>query len=443
MQLKRRRRATIASALGMLTAELFAATTAHAQTGPERALPSAEASIDDTESDLGLTRVDASVIYYREAGGRVKATEPVASVTVNDPDGGVFALRLTADILTGATPNGTTPASFEQAFVKGDTKTGASGVTTAAPNALPLDPGFRDKRYAADAGYSFLAGSDTRVSLGGALSHETDYRSYSVSLGLAQTFNNKNTTAGISVNFEHDRSKPHTGTPPPLAAIDGLFGNTADDTKTVKSLVAGLTQVISRTWLFQVNYSFGRAVGYQTDPYRLISVIDPRTGGPAQYLYEGRPRKRTRHSVYVGNKIALGATVLDLSGRLYKDSWGVKSITLQASERIPLTRRLYVEPMGRYYHQSQADFFRYYLLSNQPLPDFASSDVRLGKFDGVTAGLKLGLKLGRANEIYVRGEYYKQMGDKRPAGAPGDLARQNLFSGVKATTVMFGYSFAF
>ena len=445
MQLKRRR---IGPALGLFTAELFAAVGAHAQDAPPLPASTAAASInDDTESDLGRTRIDTAVLFYQEAGGRVQATEPVVSIAVNR-SGDILTFKFTSDTLTGATPNGATPWKEDQAFVKGDTprgatSTGASDVVTAAPHVLPIDHGFKDQRYAVDAGYSFLWGPDTRLSLGGAGSWETDYRSYSASLGISHDFNQKNTTAAVGLNFEYDQSRPFGGTPPPLFPIDGIIPTSANSTKTVASLVAGITQAMTRSWLAQINYSYGRANGYQNDPYRLISVVDARTGGPVQYLYESRPRSRDRHSIYVGNKIALGSTVLDLSARAYKDSWGIKSITLQASDRVPVTSWLYVEPLVRYYHQTAATFFRYYLIGQQNLPDFASSDFRLGKFSAVTVGLKLGVKVGRTNEFYVRTDYYRQTGDKHPAGAPGDLAAENLFAGAKAASLMVGYSFVY
>lgn len=366
----------------------------------------------------------------------------MVAVTYNGQSSDIFSLRLSADSLTGATPLGPAPWKQEQAFVKGDTATGASDVVITEPHELPIKRGFVDKRYAGEAGYSFLADTETRLSLGAAYSRETDYTSYSGRVGVARDFNNKNTTASLALNLERDRSRPTTGTPVPLTPIDGIAVNGPDEKKTVLNVVAGLTQIVNRAWLVQLNYSYGHATGYQTDPYRLISMVDRRTGGPVQYLYEGRPRMRTRHSVYLGAKGAVGQTVLDLSARAYRDSWGIKSITLQAADRLPVTRRLYLEPMVRYYRQSAADFFSYYILQG-PLPGYASSDVRLGKFSAVTLGLKLGFKFGRSSELYLRGEYYKQYGAQRPAGAPGDLANEVVFSGVRATSVMAGYSFVF
>jgi hypothetical protein len=215
-----------------------------------------------------------------------------------------------------------------------------------------------------------------------------------------------------------------------------------DKSKTVTSAVAGLTQAMTRRWLLQLNYSWGEASGYQTDPYRVISVVDPTSGAPTQYLYESRPSQRIRQSVFVGNKIALGPTFFDLSGRLYRDSWGIDSYTVEASDRIPLGR-FYIEPSARYYHQTKADFFHDFLVSDRPLPAAASSDSRLGEFSAVTEGLRLGYQFGERKELYLLVENYKQTGPAHSDPPIGDLAKEDLFSGVSANSVMAGYSFAF
>ena len=85
--------------------------------------------------------------------------------------------------------------------------------------------------------------------------------------------------------------------------------------KTVASLVVGVTQVMNRYWLAQLNYSVGTTNGYQTDPYRILSVVDPISGAPLQYLYEGRPGSRIRQSLYFANKLAIGPTFADVSAR--------------------------------------------------------------------------------------------------------------------------------
>jgi hypothetical protein len=443
MRLGRRGAKRISPALGLLTANLLAAAHAHAQeraAGPGSARPSIT---DDTASDLGVTRVDTSVLYYREENGRVHATEPVAAFTINRTDGQILSLRLVADTLTGATPNGATPSRFAQTFVaRGNSTTGATQDVNVPPHALPLDLAFRDQRYAADLGYSFLVDPNRRLSIGAGASNEHDYRSRSLNFGLAWDFNRKNSTAAIGVNFEADQSRPIFGTPKPLAPIDGLDKPSGNASKHVTSIVIGVTQVMSRTWLAQLNYEIGFSSGYQTDPYRYITVVDAH-GDPVQYLFESRPTSRQRQSVYLANKVAIGSSVLDLSARLYTDSWGVKSGTLEAAYRVPLGARLYIQPSIRGYAQTHADFFRHYLVRGEPLPAYASSDSRIGSFRAVTLAVQVGLKFRRQDEFFVRGAWYSQAGDRHPKGAIGDQANENLFSGVNAVSVMVGYSFAY
>ena len=470
MQLTPRRRGRVSRALGLLTANLLAAAGAHAQSPTPTNEQGAGAPVDgggvndDTRSDIGLTRVDSAVLFYSEAGGRVKATEPVVSVALNSSSGDVLSIKLTADILTGATPNGAAPWSGSQTFITParapgsmTTVTNASGGSTivtipgtgvvsrqyvVAPNQLPVDAGFRDKRYALDLGYSALVNADTRLSGGASVSTERDYSSYSVTAGASRDFNHKNTTVSASLNLEYDLSKPFFGTPTPFTVMSA-DPKGPNQSKMVYSLVAGVTQVINRYWLAQLNYSVGWTNGYQTDPYRVMSLVDATSGAPVSYLYENRPRTRLRQSVYVGNKIALGPTVLDLSGRYYHDSWGISSVTGSIAERVPVVRGLYVEPEARYYHQNAANFFQNYLVNGQAIPTFASSDSRLGKFDALTVGAKVGLKVNHSGELYVQGEYYRQTGEAHPAGAPGGLGTQTLFTGVRATSILVGYSFAF
>ena len=457
MQLKSKGRITVA--LGLMTAGLFASASAFAQQSTTNANIN-----DDTSTDQGLTRVDTAILFYQEAGGRVKATEPVTSITLNDDSGDSLHVKLTADTLTGATPNGAAPWHTTQTFLTPahtagvqTSVTSASGNSTlvtvpgtnvlarqytAAPNTLPVDSGFRDQRYAVDVGYTGTLATGDRLSLGGAFSTEKDYGSMSANVGYTKDFNDKNTTVSLAANLEADTSKPFFGTPLPLSVMSGdPKGGKAS--KAVVDMVFGVTQVMNRNWLAQVNYSVGDTSGYQTDPYRLISVVNGSTGAPVRYLYESRPKSRIRQSVYIGNKVALWGTVADVSARLYHDSWGINAETLEVAERVPIISGLYVEPHVRYYHQTAANFFHDYLIDGQSLPSYASSDSRVGTFDATTIGLKIGMRVLGNDELYLRADSYQQTGNNHPSSAIGALQQQNLFTGIKSTSVVVGYSFAF
>jgi hypothetical protein len=470
MQLTSMKRGRLVATLGLATAQLFAVTGADAAPGPDPQAQSgangtAVASVaDDTQSNLGTTRFDSAVLFYQEQGGRVQAIEPSMSLDITNDWGDVFSFKATVDSLTGATPNGAAPWNQPQTFTTPAhapsttaTTTSASGnsvlVTvpgtgllarqyTTPANTLPVDQGFKDHRYAFSGGYTYAYDPQTRFTMGGAVSLERDYTSISANGAIARDFNNKNTTLSLAGNIEYDRSRPFFGTPTPFAVMDATQKG-PNATKMVYSVVAGVTQVMNRHWLLQLNYSAGLSRGYQDDPYRILSLVDATTGAPDSYLYEGRPHSRFRQSVYLGNKIALGPTVTDLSARYYHDDWGINAITAEIGERIAITKGLYVEPLARYYHQSAANFFDYYLVAGTTLPNYASSDSRLSRFSATTFGAKIGVKVMHDGEFYVDGERYKQTGATTLANAPGALANQNFFGGVTATSVIAGFRFTF
>jgi hypothetical protein len=205
----------------------------------------------------------------------------------------------------------------------------------------------------------------------------------------------------------------------------------------VPGAILGVTQVISRNWLAVFNYSYDRSQGYLTDPYRILSVVDG-TGSVTGYRYESRPDSRARQSLYVGNKIALGPTVLDLSYRRGKDSWGVNSNTVDSRLRIDLGQGIYLEPHLRWYHQSAADFYRLYLNQADALPADMSADPRLAEFTGTTFGVKFGMKVSQIGELSLRLEEYQQ----RPTNTSSPLTQLqglDLNPGIKAAIVQIGW----
>jgi hypothetical protein len=213
--------------------------------------------------------------------------------------------------------------------------------------------------------------------------------------------------------------------------------------KSVTSFVAGVTQVLTPGVLAQLNWSHGVSRGYQTDPYKLVSLVDSTSGDPFAYIYESRPDRRVRDSIYAGTKFALGSAVTDASVRWYHDSWGIRSWTYALSEHVPLGRSAYVEPGIRYYRQTAANFFRNYLPIDQDTPRYVSADSRLGQFHAWTFGLKAGAKIASNIEVYGAAERYIQEGQRFDRSAPGNLGRTDLFAGSKSISLITGVRFTF
>src|SRR6185503_14430110 len=127
--------------------------------------------------------------------------------------------------------------------------------------------------------------------------------------------------------------------------------------------------------------------GYLTDPYKVLSVVDPVTGNPGagpvgsglnRYLFESRPDSREKQSLYGLLKRDFDGNVLEASYRYMTDDWGVDSQTLELRYRWGFGENRYFQPHVRFYQQTAADFYRTVLFNGQALPAYATADHRLG-----------------------------------------------------------------
>lgn len=415
------------------------------------------------QSKERATKVDAGVLYYGEDGGRIKSYGAVVDVRHDFGDEHVLSTRVSVDSLTGGSPNGAVPTRNAQTFATPSgtslqassgtpvTYTTASGRTvaqlekvtlyTTPARVLPLDPSFKDKRGAIDLGWSQPLGSRNRIGLGGHFSYEHDFLSTSGNLSLSRDFNNKNTTVGLGVNAEQDQVKP-VGGAPVAGSNYALLKKGGDKKKQVKGAQLGVTQVVKRNWITQVNVGVDRSNGYLTDPYKIISQVNA-AGGVTGYLFERRPEERTRRSVYWGNKIAFGRDVLDASYRHGLDSWGIKTDTVDARYRFThLHRDIYLEPHLRWYRQGKADFYSLFLNNASGIPNYMTSDPRLGAFTGKTVGMKLGLLLVDEQELTFRVEGYEQDPVQRSSTLAG-LAGLDLNPRLRSVLFQVNYRFGY
>ena len=370
---------------------------------------------------------DATVLYYSETD-RVTATEPLINVRKNFGDDRILNLRFVIDSLSGATPNGASAADQVQTFT---TPSGA-GSYTVSPGETPLDPTFQDTRTALTAQWEQPFGRLTKGSFSANVSTEYDFKSLGASAAIARDFNNRNTTFSAGLAAEFDVIEPVGGVPVPLAsmappgAVQPRLG--VDDDKTVIDVLLGVSQIISRQALMQLNYSYSDSSGYHMDPYKLVSVLDPILGNPVDYVYENRPDSRSKQSLFWKMKYHLARDVIDVSYRFLWDDWGINSHTLDLHYRWQLRQKWYLEPHVRFYTQSAADFYVPNLFSASPLPAFASADYRLADFDAWTVGLSYGQTLSNKHQYNLRLEYYQQRGD-------------DFFPELDAIIAQFGYKF--
>jgi hypothetical protein len=389
--------------------------------------------------------VDSALAYYHE-DGRIHAIEPAVDLSKIYANGQSLNFNVSFDALSGATPNGALTSHAPQTFASpsGTSLTGPHTYTV-APGQLPVYPNYHDERVAVGGSWTVPITRVTQVSVGGKLSDEHDFFSATANASIAHDFNEKNTTISFGVNNEYDSLNPIGGAPVPGSDYE-LFEKTGGKTKNGVGALLGVTQVITRNWLSDLNISVDRFTGYLNDPYKITSVIDS-TGNTTGYKYESRPDARTRKSAYWENRMTWTSQVSTAASfRYFTDDWGVRSDTAQLRLRWWMSNRdHYVEPSFRWYRQTAADFYAPFLNTAAPRAGNESADSRLGPFHALTFGLKFAEQLADqgnhvGSEFSARVEYYQQKSDETTPVAAG-LHGLDLYPDLKAILVQIGWRF--
>ena len=347
---------------------------------------------------------EVNTFIYNESDSRVadKSVKYAGKGAFNDGDT-LLNLKLGVDILTGASPTGALPADGTTTII-----TSPSGGTTTKNTSSKLDKAaFKDKRYSFDVGLDqALNDTGTRGNIGFSYSKENDYKHLGLSTGLSKEINNKNTTLAIGIAYSSDTINPIGGAPLPLSTKGTEITSSSKSKKTVDAIF-GVTQILSKNTIAQLNYGIGSQKGYLNDPYKLVSAINAK-GKIIRNVHESRPDNRLGHNLYGAIKHSLNnSDVLTGTARLHTDDWGINSFTTELKYRMNLANKSSIEPYARFYHQTAADFYTPQLKSTT-FPNYASSDYRLSEFSSYTLGATYRLKTSPKREWSISGEYYKQ-----------------------------------
>ncbi len=376
-------------------------------------------------------RIEASGLFYSEAQ-RTTIAEPIARITRLFANGQTLSAQFALDVMTGASPTDGNPAGTAQ------TTTSPSGnKTTISADAVPTAK-FSDTRGALDLEWVRPVGVLT-PSLGVHVSREKDYQSLGGSGSLAIDLDHRLLTVTVGGGRDQDRVLPLEGIVRGLT--NGLSAHADGADKHVTTAMLGVSRVLTRRWLVGANVSRIREDGYLTEPYKVVSLLDPVTGKSSSSLREKRPDQRTRTSMLVSSAYHLTNEVLSLSYRHYKDDWDIRSNTVDGRLRMPISESSWFEPHARFYTQTAAKFFRPGLIQGDPLPDFASADRRLGKFSTLTLGAAYGFRIpGQPGEWSVRAEYMGQFGEHHPAGMVGVQRDYDLAPPLNVGSIVLGWT---
>ncbi|HZS38852.1 MAG TPA: DUF3570 domain-containing protein, partial [Polyangia bacterium] len=210
-------------------------------------------------------------------------------------------------------------------------------------------------------------------------STEHDYTSHNVAFGVAQDLFQRNTTLAFGYSLSLN-DVGRTG--------DRAFHRSLD----VHNLDASWTQVLRRSTVAQLSYTFQYDSGYQASPYRFVRIETMDLQQTELKVPETDPLERFRHAIVAGlnQHVGQGSSV-QADYRIYFDSWGLIAHTLQLRYFVTFgdfTVRL----RERFYYQSGANFFRsHYTLDN--LQPFVTADRELSTFWSNVAGIKLSWRL--------------------------------------------------
>lgn len=288
-------------------------------------------------------RASTTATYYRESGANLSHQAITPAVRVSGVVRDVVSLRLgwDADVVSGASvavvdaPGGDVDA-ITSATKWSDFRNNVSGGI-----------GVRGEYTSLDVTYTW--------------GRESDYRSHAFTItGRAELFD-RNTTLELGYGRGFDQvcnlSQPRAQEPVDrqrLSSSDGCFD--ADDRESLdislQTFRGGWTQAWTPIFATQLSVSAQVINGFQGNPYRAVWL------GRAA-AQENHPENRVR---YVGN---LGARLwvqplrgaLQLSGRVYRDTWDIFSVTAELAWEQRLWEGLTVRLRGRYYNQTGAHFF--------------------------------------------------------------------------------------
>ena len=393
------------------------------------------------QAQTATDHIDVTSLLYSEQS-RTQVVEPVVRFSHLMADGQSISAQLGIDVITGASPTGGLPSGVVQ------THTSASGHTITSPaGALPTTP-FTDRRISLDGEWKKPFARFYTSTLGGHFSREKDYQSLGVNGAFSVDTMQRLLTLSIGGGVSHDTVFPVGGTPAGLTT--GAIISHAANAKNVSNILLGASRILTRRWMVSVNGTRTMERGYLTEPYKVVTVMNSTTGFPIEDLTDKRPTTRDRSSLLFSSVYHFTDDILYTSYRYYWDSWSVRSNTIDLKYRHELdpdagpNAGTYLEPLLRFYKQSAASFYTPGLIQGNPLPDFATSDYRLGALQTITVGATFGYRPADSTNVWTaRAEFMRQSGGSSPPNVVGIQRNYDLTPPVNIFAIVFGYSFDF
>lgn len=220
-----------------------------------------------------------------------------------------------------------------------DAVTGAS-IDVRTSGASPL----KEHRAQWSSGVSYLRGKTT-YNANFLNSTEKDYISDNVSFGVSEDMFGDLTTITLGFTRGWDEVKKNQ--------LPGFLPMGNVDRRNYR---LGLSQILTKNFIANVNYESSALEGYLQNPYRSVR-FGPANAAPAKQE-EKYPHTRTSNAIALDGRYYLPYRA-SLKGtyRYYSDNWGIVAHTGELEYVHPIKSNWTVEVSGRYYTQTRADFY--------------------------------------------------------------------------------------
>ena len=206
-------------------------------------------------------------------------------------------------------------------------------------------------------------------------SKESDFDASTLSLGFTQDMFGDLTT--VSMGFSRgDNAVGRNG--------DADFDEQADS----RSYRLGVSQIFTKDLIVSFSLESITDEGFLNNPYRSVRYLDTSTPAPGDFVFQSEvyPRTRTSTAFSIRGRYFLEPRRA-LSGgiRIFNDSWGIASTTLEAGYTWPYEGKWIIEASLRFYDQQKADFYSD-LFPFENAQNFLARDKELSTFRSITLG---------------------------------------------------------
>src|SRR5262249_18286796 len=230
-------------------------------------------------------------------------------------------------------------------------------------------------------GVDYLHGKST-YSAGYIHSKEPDYTANTTYYSISQDMFGDLTTLSMTFKRGWDQVFRDVKQPDGQLVNDPTFHEAADH----RGYALGLSQILRRDLILDLNYEVLTDQGYLASPYRKIRFLDATQGKGFALADQVYPGTRTSNAASLEAKYYLRyRAALTGQYRFYSDTWGIVAHTLQFNYTQPVWKRWILDGTLRFYRQTAASFFSD-LYPRADYANFMARDRELAAFNSYTIG---------------------------------------------------------